>query len=382
MRAMDVSLVVLALAVGWVAYTYLGYPLIVTGAARIWGRARPAASGEPTVALIVSAHNEERVIGEKLTNALALAYPSEKLSIWVSSDGSTDRTNVVVREVAATEPRVRLCAYPRNRGKTASLMDTLSQIPASTEVIVFSDANGLYEPEAVKLLVRHFSDPGVGAVTGELILAGPSAEGTYRRFENWLKRQESALGSCVVGEGSIFAARRALVPKLADWQIEDLSIPLAITLAGFSVVYEQHARSTERFTLTAREQFERRKRIVNRSVRSALALRRIFNPFAAPLGFFVFVSHRVMRWVAPAVMLIGLAAGCVTLLLAAPLAFVVTVTAVALAAAIASAPFARRKTAGRFRRLLFAFAVANAAILAGLISATAGARIVTWEPSR
>jgi cellulose synthase/poly-beta-1,6-N-acetylglucosamine synthase-like glycosyltransferase len=329
--------------------------------------------------VVISAHNEELVIGAKLENALSLDYPQHDRSFWVSSDGSTDRTNEIVELIASSRDDVHLCAYRENRGKTASLMDTIARLPGEIEVVVFSDANAMYAPDALRELVAPLADPAVGAVTGELTYTGGSAEGLYRRYENWIKRAESALRTCVVAEGSIFAVRRPLIPLLEDWQIEDMAIPLAVTLAGYAVRYQATARSFETFVLDTRGQFRRRKRIANRAIRSTLAAWRILDPCTVGIVAVMYFSHRVMRWLAPLSILVGGVAAAILVALTAPLSSIAGAAAFAL---VALSSFACLRGGRAAVRVPIGFVIANAAILAGIASVATGTKIVVWKPVR
>jgi cellulose synthase/poly-beta-1,6-N-acetylglucosamine synthase-like glycosyltransferase len=370
----SIALVLSLVCAGWMIYTWLLYPLLVIALGSVRGDPGDVTVDEwPSVTLLISAHNEEAVIRQKLVNALSLEYAGD-LRIIVSSDGCDDATNQIVTEMADRAGRITLMAYPTNRGKTAALMETLGHI--ESEVVVFSDANAMYAEDAVEKLVRHFARERVGAVAGELRHRGASAERLFRRYENRIKAGESKLASCLVAEGSIFAARRALIPALDRTHLEDLSIPLAIALSGYRVLYERSAVSVEDFELSYGSQYRRRKRIVNRAIRSTMARSAIFNPVRHPLLCWMFVSHRIMRWGSPFA-ISGLVVGLATIgVFAFP-----SVGAVAFAGGVAGVSLPNRYSR-RLRNLALAFVVANGAVAAGILSAVAGRRIVTWTPQR
>lgn len=372
----------------WLAYTFVGYPLGIRAVARWVKKKKPCASAEPEgfvypdVALVISAFNEEAVIEKKLRNALSLDYPKDRLSIWVSSDGSTDRTNTIVERYARTYPNVNLVAHPQNRGKTRALLDTLGEVPERFGVIVFSDANSIYHPDAVKNLVRHFRDRRVGCVAGELRYRARASERRYRRYENAIKEAQSRLGIPVAAEGSIFAVRRHLIPNLDASTLEDLVIPLRVAARGYAVVYEPQAVSEEEFELGLLGQWTRRFRIVNRAARALGSLREYANPFRGRYAYHFF-SHRVMRWWSPFAvvgLLVALAglwllddafSGLAGLLLGG---FVVCSSFGLLLEAAGRGP--------RPLRLVGAFVWHSSAIMAGVISAWLGLRFVRWTPRR
>jgi len=191
---------VLAKAVFWgslgaLAWTHAGYGLAMSALARI--RPRPVAREEitPSVALVVSAHDEEAVIVRRLENLLALDYPADRLRIVVASDGSTDRTDELVAEVAAREPRVSLLPCPRE-GKVAAQHRAVRE--TASDVVAFTDANTEWRPDALRTLVRNLADPTVGYVCGQLRLEsanGANQEGLYWRYEVWVREQESRAGN-------------------------------------------------------------------------------------------------------------------------------------------------------------------------------------------
>ena len=167
--------IILWSSIGLVAAAYVGYPLAIYVASRLFGR-RPvprhdAAAEEtgrelPKVSVLVSALNEEKMIAERIENNLAQDYPAERLEIVVASDGSTDRTASIVRDFAERFPgRVRLLDYPVRRGKATVLNESIPALPG--EIVVLSDANTFFEPPAITRLVRWFDDPQVGVVCGK-----------------------------------------------------------------------------------------------------------------------------------------------------------------------------------------------------------------------
>lgn len=377
------ALVVLAVGVAWLAYCYAIYPLVVRTIAE-WRRPMhvPDDTLRPTVALVISAYNEGRGIRAKLQNALALEYPANRFSIWVSSDGSRDETNTIAGEYQATDPRVKLIDYPTNRGKTAALMDTLTRLPAETDIVVFSDGNSLYRPDAILRLVRHFGDSRVGCVAGELLYRSPGGESTYRSYENALRQAESRLGVTVGAEGSIFAARRSLVPRIDTSLIEDLTIPLTIQSNGYRVVYAADAISEEEFDLSWQQQYRRRRRIVNRSFRSARTIPTVWNPLTGGLAAIAFLSHRVLRWLSAIPFVVSLVASVALLWSGYPLR-ILGVAAMLFIGWIAIGWLLRNAAKPMpGARTAFFFASANLAMLLGVVSALRGERVVSWAPAR
>src|SRR5438876_502502 len=189
-------------------------------------RPRRVHKGEltPSVSLVVAAHNEEGVIERRLENLLALDYPRDKLEIVVASDASDDRTDELVETVAAREPNVRLLRCPRG-GKVAAQNRAVGA--SEGEILAFSDANAQWRPDALRKLVRNFADPEVAYVCGGHFYEaadGTNREGTYWKFEAWLRRSESALGSITGGIGPIYAVRRVDYVEVDPRLCRDLAL--------------------------------------------------------------------------------------------------------------------------------------------------------------
>lgn len=297
---------------GLIAYAYAGFPLALALAAR-WRR-RPVrkAPCEPTVSLVVVAYNEEGVIAEKLANIRELDYDPARLEVVVASDGSTDRT---VERARAADPRARVLDFPR-LGKAHALNRAAAS--AGGEILVFSDANAMYEPGALRALTANFADPEVGGVCGNMrtlprrsSLAG-EGERLYWEYDKWLKARESDLGSIVSADGSIYAVRRALFRPAEDYVTDDFIISVRVVEQGYRLVFEPEAVSWEPVLPRARDQLRRRVRIVEAALRGLFLVRGLMNPRRHGLYAWVLVSHKLLRrMVAPLlVALLLLTAAC------------------------------------------------------------------------
>jgi cellulose synthase/poly-beta-1,6-N-acetylglucosamine synthase-like glycosyltransferase len=282
-------------ALGALAWTHVGYPLAAGALARV--RRRPVArdaSYEPSVAVIIAAHDEEAVIERRLENLLALDYPADRLELVVASDASQDRTNELVEQVAARDPRVRLIDCPRG-GKVAA-QDRAVRDTAS-DVVAFSDANATWAPDALRRLVADLADPEVAYVCGALRLegaAGGNREGLYWRYELWLREQESRLGSITGGNGAIYALRREDYVEVDPRWGHDLSLPYRMVQNGRRAVFDPQAHAFERPTPTNETEYARKVRMFEHcweiTLRGSL-LRRL------PPGYLVSIlSHRVLRY--------------------------------------------------------------------------------------
>ena len=249
---------------------------------------------------MISAHNEEQCIAERVKNALASDYPREKLEIVIASDGSDDRTHEIVRQFA--DEGVRLVAYDGRRGKAAVLNASVGATRG--QIIVFSDANTNFEPDAIRRLVRWFADVEVGVVCGRLVLTdaatGKNADGVYWRYETFLKQCEGRLGGLLGANGAIYAMRRELYCPVPDNTIvDDFVIPLLAKLHhGFRIVYDQTARAYEETAATISHEFRRRVRIGTGDYQSLTLLWRLLRPRHGWTAV-TFLCHKLLRWLSP-----------------------------------------------------------------------------------
>jgi len=210
-------------------YPFVGYPAVMW----IFSKLRraepepPEPAEYPEIALIICALNEARVIGGKMENSLALDYPAGRLHIVVVNDGSTDGTPDIVRRY--TERGVELIDRPVRRGKVTNLNEVIQTRPEP--LIALSDANVIYDAQALRRLVRHFQDPSVGCVSGKVVLTGTTqalneGEGEYYSLEWFLQEEAGRMYSMAGADGAMYAFRRELFrPSPPDTLIEDLVMP-------------------------------------------------------------------------------------------------------------------------------------------------------------
>lgn len=285
-------------ALGIIAYVYVGYPIALWLLSKVRKKEIHRADITPSVTLLISAYNEAESIGRKLENSLTLDYPRDRLEIIVISDASMDATDRIVRSYA--DRGVRLLRMPERGGKTAGLNAAVRQ--AQTDIIIFSDANILYQSNAIRCLVRNFADPEIGCVTGDsryqegVESAAHVQENTYWGYERFIRTMESVIGSTVGGDGAIFAIRRELYAPLRPDAINDLMIPLQIVLRGYRAVFEPAAVGVEPSAGHFRGEFRRKRRIVNRSWRCVMGMPQVLSSGGGALFAWQVWSHKVLRW--------------------------------------------------------------------------------------
>ena len=367
-------------------YAYAGYPLLMwmmscLPSAR---RKKNAAPYFPKVSLLISAYNEEKTIEDKILNSLSLNYPKKMLDIIVISDGSTDRTDEIVRKYE--DRGVSLKCFEGRIGKTACLNKV---VPVSRgHVIVFSDANSTYDKDAVKGLVANFADDKIGFVTGYTRYAvdreneTSASIGIYARIERFTKRSESKIGSCVGADGALFAIRKQLYKPLADSDINDFVIPLDIVRQGFRGVLEETAFCMEKTAGDSKGEFKRQIRITNRTLRALFKNVGLLNPITYGIFAFELFSHKVAKFLAPffAISLVF----CTTALSHAGAPYRLFLLAQVLIAALAWLGHGT-SSAGIFPRvssLCSTFATTNLAILGGWFQFVKGETYTTWSPAK
>ena len=286
-----------------VMYVYVGYPVLLFCLQYVvpGKKIRKDPDSRPFVTLIISCFNEENVIEEKLKNSLALEYPIDRLEIIVVSDASTDRTDEIVRSFSSR--RVRLIRQKERLGKTSGL--NLAVAEARGEVLVFSDANAMYEPDALLHLVAYFADETVGYVVGEArykdaeATAAGKSERVYWRYEIALKTMESKLHSIVGGDGAIYAIRREQYEELLVTDINDFVNPLQIVARGYRGVYAPKAICWEDASGVFSKEFSRKIRIVNRAFSGLFRVKEVLNPFRTGIFALEIISHKLLRWLVP-----------------------------------------------------------------------------------
>lgn len=296
-----------ALAIG---YVYVGYPILLDLAARIFGStpAAPSVSDHdlPSVTLLIAVNNEAAIIGARLENAVAIDYPRDRFTIVVASDGCTDDTDAIVRSFAARG--VTLDSLAERRGKAATLNRVIPTL--TSDVLVLSDGNTFTEPDSVRKLARWFTRPDVGVVCGKLVLVdratGHNVDGLYWRIETALKTREALLGALSGVNGAIYALRHSMfVPLPRNTIVDDLVLPFTMRLThGCRLLYDAEAKAFEETAPGLHDEFNRRARIGAGGFQSIAFLWRLLDPRRGWIAI-TFFSHKVLRWLGP-FFLIGL----------------------------------------------------------------------------
>lgn len=286
---------------GLLVYGFLIYPsiLLIAGKGKRKHPAKQMDESLPSVSLVIAAYNEESVLKRKLQNALEIDYPASKLEIFLGSDGSDDATDSIAREFDDTP--IQYIPYSQRRGKPSVLNDTIGR--CSGELLFLCDANVMFEPGALRELVAHFSDESVGAVTGDVRLESEDAdfgegESAYYRVERAIQLGESRMGSVMGVDGGMYVVRRELFEPLpAEVLNEEFLVTMRAIRKGYRIAYEPDAIASETATPTAKQEWRRRVRISAGTIQ--LLAGKVWPPIGRPIEFWQFVSHKLIRWCNP-----------------------------------------------------------------------------------
>ena len=383
---MTILVVVFWASLVCVVHSYIVYPLIVAAwAALKTSRATPTLSELPRVSLMMSVYNEEHVIREKLANLVAVQYPEEKLEILIGSDGSTDSTEALVRESAL--PNVTLTSFDRRRGKAAVLNDLVSK--ATGEILLFSDANTFYAPDAVRNLVRHFGEKEVGGVCGNLRLkaavrnSGGKGEAAYWQYENVIKQCEGKIRTTFGATGGIYALRRNLYRMLPTKKAitDDFLLPLYAVMEGYRMLYDPDAIGWEETTPSTVREFQRKARIGAQNFNGIVEIRSLLHPRHGFISFGL-ISHKLIRWFIPILLLLIF----ISSIFLVPLGGIYTgyfiAQCVFLGMAVLGWYLDRHSKPVLLFTMPYYFLVANAALLTGFFRFLRGSQMTAWSPTR
>ena len=367
-----------------IAASYLALPAAILVRGRLVRRPIAAVDRPIDVTVVIAAHNEERSIGAKLANLLAAEPPDGRLQIIVASDGSTDATAAVVRSFASRG--VTLLDLGRV-GKAAALNAALAE--ATGEIVVFSDANSMFAPDALRALIRPFADPEVGGVAGDQrYLRGgsgamASGERSYWDLDRMLKRAESASGNVISATGAIYAVRRDLIQPVIDGVTDDFYTSTAVVAASRRLVFAEDAAAYEPVASSGGVEYGRKVRVMTRGLRGVVVRRELLDPRRTGFYAIQLFWHKLLR----RLMVLPLIAVAVSSPLLVGSGWLYRLATAAQAAfyglaiagvALRGRPIARQKLLA----LPAYFCLVNVAALHAALNVVRGHRIDRWEPQR
>ena len=369
-------------SIGLILYAYVLYAFCLAAARRVIPiRVHQKGTQLPSVSIVIAAFNEEQSIRQRVENCLALDYPKDRLEIIVASDGSSDGTNKILSNVKSD--LVRPLLFENRAGKVNVLNRAVPQ--AQNEILIFSDATSQFEPDILRKFVRHFADDSVGCVCGNVQFVNADGsrtaelEGPYWKLETFLRNREGERGCTLGATGAAFALRRKL------WQacpsnaiVEDFIIPMRVLQQGYRVYFDPEALVVEEAASQVNEEFERRRRIGAGALQSFLFLLPMINPLR---GFpaIAFISHKVLRWATPLLMITGLAANAALALESSFYQALFIPHFLFYSLASIGALLARSNRVMRVFSLPYYFVSMNTALLLGYIRYLRGTQKVTWN---
>lgn len=333
---------------------------------------RPASA-----ALLFSAYNEERALPAKLANLDAIKAFHPSIDIVAYSDMSSDRTLAML---TARPDLLRVVPSTERTGKATGMR--LMVASSYADICIFTDANVLLDPASIDRLLDYFSDPEVGGVAGTLRYVNDEesltaeVSGLYWRLEEWIKRQESRCGSIMGADGSIFATRRVLYPEVPPHLLDDMTVSMSATFAGYRLIHASDVVAYEKNATASVDEFRRKRRIACRAFNTHRHLWPQIRHHYGAADIYKYISHKLLRWLGlPILALSGVCATGALLLAGHPL------WALALwAAAIAMLALARAhiRPFGQIGEIFWSIS----AIFIGLTDSWRGQTYQTWAPAK
>jgi cellulose synthase/poly-beta-1,6-N-acetylglucosamine synthase-like glycosyltransferase len=250
----------------------------------------------PSIAFLISAYNEEKVIRKKIENTLGLNYPKSKLNIYIVSDASTDKSNDIIQEYATKENNVHYHLLPGRLGKNEGINFVRKFI--KDEIVVFSDANSFYDKDSLIHMVEPYTNPTIGCVIGDVIFTNinefniSETENTYWKIERIIKRLESRIGKVIIGNGAIISIRKNLLKHIPPEVANDLYIPVSVRNSNYKVVFNFRAKASENISINPFEEYQRKVRIITRGITAIVSL---FNSTRLSIWMQLFF-RKAVRW--------------------------------------------------------------------------------------
>jgi len=375
--------IVVILSILIIAYTYVGYPLLLMllPAKKTTVAAEPF---HPGVTIIIAVHQGERDIQKKLDNTIAVDYPPEHIEIIVVSDGSEDATSEIVE--AYHDTRVHLIRQIPRQGKTAAQKKAIKN--ATQDILVFTDLTTMLEKDSLANLIQNLSDPEIGLVSSQDVWL--SADGTrlesgqsaYVKYEMWLRDNESRVNSIVSASGCFYAVRKQFFESIPDYLIDDIVIPMTVVERGGRAVHNRRAVSLVPEILSADREFMRRARMTLGGINALAFKKHMLNPFRFGLFAFQLLNHKLLRWLVPIFMISAFVGNC--MLIGAHPAWNLLLVAQVTFFLIAFYGYAHSKQEkmNKIVKLIYFFVASNMSLLLAWYQFFTQPKQTTWTESR
>ena len=378
------SQIVFWTSAGALFYTYAGYPLLVYAYSRLFPKNVKSGAFEPLVTVLITAYNEERDIRRKLENTLAIDYPQDKIEILVASDGSTDRTDEIVREFSARG--VRLFRQEGRVGKTFTQNKAVEV--ATGEIILFSDATTDYRPDVLRKMLPNFADSSIGCVAGKLIYVDEtkSAVGqgarSYWSYETFLKESESRACSLIGASGCLYAVRKSAYQPMYAEACSDFLICTIVYRQGLRSVYEPEAICAEETNRQADKELRMRVRVISQTFTDLWRNRAMLNPLNSGFYAVQLFSHKAMRYAVPLFLTLILLSSLVSAFYSTFFLTVLALQAAFYAAALAACILEKFGVKPGILAMPLYFVLSNLASVFAFYKFLRGERYARWEPIR
>ena len=363
-------------------YTYLGYPILLLFAGFLFRKPVKKSVSEPSVSIVISAFNEEKAIEKKLVNILNLDYPENKMEILVGSDGGSDQTDEIVSKFRSG--RIRFFRFVQNSGKPQVLKSLIQE--AKSEIIVFTDSRQELDRAAIRALVANFEDPKVGCVSGELyfktdqVMASVgSGMDAYWKYEKFLRKKESEIGSMLGATGASYAVRKSLFPSDLpnDILVDDMYIPLSVIRKGFRAIFDSGAHAFDQPSEKGEQEMKRKVRTLTGNYQIFACFPDLFNPLKSPVAW-QFFSHKFLRLMVPFMLLIILISN---LFLLGRIVYILTFTVQIIFYGLAGLEAFNQKRGGKktLGYIPYTFCLLNYSAFLGFIKFLSGDQKANWE---
>ncbi|MBE7517128.1 MAG: glycosyltransferase family 2 protein [Chloracidobacterium sp.] len=378
------SAIVFWICVALLGYVYFGYPLLVYAVSRLFPKKVHRSNIEPSVTVLITAFNEEKAIRRKLDNTLDIDYPAEKLEILVASDGSTDRTDEIVKEYAGRG--VKLFRQDGRVGKTETQNRAIAE--AAGEIVLFSDATTEYTQDVLERILPAFADDSVGCVAGRLEYVnnddsnvGKGTQG-YWNYETFLRSAESRACSLIGASGCMYAVRRSAYREMYPEACSDFLICTVLYRNDLRSVFEPSAVCFEETNQNTDDEMRMRIRVISQTLADLVRNADMLNPFKSGFYAIELISHKALRYAVP-LMLAGMFISSVVLAASSPFFFVASVLQAAFyLSALVGSILERLDIRITLLVVPLYFVLANLASVIAFYRFIRGERYATWEPIR
>jgi len=387
---MIIPIVIFFICLFLIFHTYLFYPVSMWILAFVFQKKyKIDIDYLPFVSIIISAYNEKKVINQTIDNFLRQGYPNDKFEIIIGSDGSTDGTNEIIKQIAVNNSNIVFIPFENRRGKKFVINDIVPQ--AVGDILVFSDSNTRYENDAICELVKYYKDEKIGGVSGRLELTEEkdltetgNKEGTYWKYESWIKDCEGKLGALIGANGGIYSIRKKFfVPMPAAIAVvDDLYLSLKVLEQNKDFVYNKKAIARETLAPSVNWESERKIRIIPRSIETIKQVKKILfhKRFIVSYGIW---SHKIIRWITPLLLILLFFSNLVISINRANNFFNVAllIQIIIILLGISGYFFSRRNINIKIFQLFYYFLIINIALIKGLYMFLMKKYKPTWEPT-